>query len=578
MIWQFIKKTLSLSTEDDSSNPPDEPNKLIQEAMAQHQAGLLQEAEIIYRGILAEEPNNPDALHLLGLVAYQVGNNEVAIELIEKAIEANPAVPDFYNNCGEAYRALANNELSLKCYKQALEIKPDFAEAYNNMGNALKVTGRNEEATTCFEEAIIIRPDFFQAHYNLGNSLQEAGKLEQAISHYQNAISNYPDYAEAHNNIGIALLEIGKHEEAITHYQKAISLNPDYAEANNNLGIALQEIGNHENAITRYQKAISLNPDYAEAHFNLSCLYLLLGNFEKGYEEYEWRLKLKSNVEHTRSFTQPQWDGRPLNGKTILIHAEQGLGDAIQFIRYVPMIAKAGGDIIVECDAKLSHLFSGYEDFTRFIGAGDDLPDFDIHASLLSLPNIFKTTLTTIPSANNYIHINDDLVASWKNKLSTLKNHKIGICWQGSVDNRKDQSRSMPLKYFSDIINIPEVSFISLQKGYGQEKIKDDGHTDAIADFSSEMDTHEKFIDTSAIIENLNLVIGVDTATIHLAGAMGKPVWVLLPYSPDWRWMLNTKDTPWYPSMRLFRQKEPGDWETVMDEIRVELGKLITTL
>ena len=576
MIWKFIKKTLSLSNEDDSNNPSDEPNKLLQDAMAQHQAGQLQEAEVIYRSILAEEPDNPYALHLLGLLAYQVGNNEVAIELIEKAIEANPTVPDFYNSYGEAYRALANNELSLKCYKQAIEIKPDFAEAYNNMGNALKVMGRNEEATTCFEKAITIRPDFFQAHYNLGISLQEVGKIEQAISHYQHAISNYPDYAEAHNNIGIALLEIGKHEDAITHYQKAISLNPDYAEANNNLGIALQEIGKHEDAITHYRKAISIKPSFAEAHFNLSCLYLLLGNFEKGWEEYEWRLKLKSNIEHTRSFTQPQWDGRPLDGKTILIHAEQGLGDTIQFIRYIPMLAKAGGDIVVECDAKLSHLFSGYEDITRFIGTGDELPDFDIHASLLSLPNIFKTSLNSTPSDTNYIHINDNLVGSWKNKLSSLKKLKVGLCWQGSVDNRKDQSRSIPLKYFSDILNIIDISFVSLQKGYGQEQILDGGLADKITDFSSEMDTHEKFVDTCAIIENLNLVIGVDTATIHLAGAMGKPVWVLLPYSPDWRWMLNTNDTPWYPTMRLFRQQEPGNWETVMDEISVELGKLTT--
>jgi len=576
MIWKFIKKTLSLSNEDDSNNPSDEPNKLLQDAMAQHQAGQLQEAEVIYRSILAEEPDNPYALHLLGLLAYQVGNNEVAIELIEKAIEANPTVPDFYNSYGEAYRALANNELSLKCYKQAIEIKPDFAEAYNNMGNALKVMGRNEEATTCFEKAITIRPDFFQAHYNLGISLQEVGKIEQAISHYQHAISNYPDYAEAHNNIGIALLEIGKHEDAITHYQKAISLNPDYAEANNNLGIALQEIGKHEDAITHYRKAISIKPSFAEAHFNLSCLYLLLGNFEKGWEEYEWRLKLKSNIEHTRSFTQPQWDGRPLDGKTILIHAEQGLGDTIQFIRYIPMLAKAGGDIVVECDAKLSHLFSGYEDITRFIGTGDELPDFDIHASLLSLPNIFKTSLNSTPSDTNYIHINDNLVGSWKNKLSSLKKLKVGLCWQGSVDNRKDQSRSIPLKYFSDILNIIDISFVSLQKGYGQEQILDGGLAETITDFSSEMDTHEKFVDTCAIIENLNLVIGVDTATIHLAGAMGKPVWVLLPYSPDWRWMLNTNDTPWYPTMRLFRQQEPGNWETVMDEISVELGKLTT--
>ncbi len=577
MIWQFIKKALPIFAGDDSRKPPSEPNILIQEAMALHQGGQLQEAEVIYRDILAKEPNNPDALHLLGLIAYQVGNNEVAIELIEKAIEANPTVPDFYNNCGEAYRALGNNELSLKCYKQALEIKPDFAEAYNNMGNALNVMDRNEEATTCFEEAISIRPEFFQAYYNLGNSLQEGGNLEQAVSHYQSAISVYPSYTEAHNNIGIALLELGKHEEAITHYQEAISLNPDYSEANNNLGIALQEIGKHKEAIAHYQKAISLNPGYAEAHFNLSCLYLLLGNFEKGWEEYEWRLKLKSNIEHARSITQPQWDGRPLNGKTILIHAEQGLGDTIQFIRYIPMIAKAGGNIVVECDAKLSHLFSGYEDITRFIGSGDALPDFDTHASLLSLPNIFKTNLNSTPTDINYIYINDNLVESWKNKLSPLKKQKIGICWQGSVDNRKDHSRSIPLKYFSDILNIPEISFVSLQKGYGQDQILSENYTDKIADFSSEMDTHKKFVDTCAIIENLDLVIGVDTATIHLAGAMGKPVWVLLPYSPDWRWMLNTNDTSWYPTMRLFRQQEPGNWAAVMDEVRIELEKFITT-
>ena len=577
MISQIIKKTLALFKVGNSNNSSHSPNQLLQEAMAQHQAGLLQEAEIIYREILAENPNNPDALHLLGLLAYQVGNNTVAIEYIEKAIGINPSVPDYYNNCGEAYRASANNELSIKCYKQALEINPDFAEAYNNMGNAFKDMGQNEEAIVYYQKALVIKPDFFQGHYNLGTALQIVGKLEEATNHYQNAISIKPDYAEAHNNLGVALHEIGQHEQAINHYQNAISIKPDYAEAHNNIGITLQEIGRHEEATTHYQEAISLNPDYAEAHFNLSCLYLLLGDFKNGWEEYEWRLKLKNNIEHTRSFAQPKWSGLPLNGKSILLHAEQGLGDTIQFIRYVPLVAEAGGKVIVECDSKLSHLFSNYGDITRFVGRSDDLPEFDFHASLLSLPSIFKTTLDTIPSATNYIHINDDLVKSWGGKLSTLKNNKVGICWQGSVDNRKDQSRSIPLKCFSNLFDIPEISFISLQKGYGQEQIKEGEYTDTIADFSSEMDTHEKFIDTSAIIESLNLVIGVDTATIHLAGAMGKPVWVLLPYSPDWRWMLNTKNTPWYPTMRLFRQQEPGNWETVIDEVRIELDKFITT-
>jgi tetratricopeptide (TPR) repeat protein len=609
MFWQIIKKSLSIFGKDNKESI-EQSERLIQNAIEKHIAGNLQEAEVIYRAILEVQPNEPDALHLLGLVAHQVGNNKTAINLLEKAISVNPNASDFYFHCAEAYLALHKNDLAITRYKQALAIKPDYvdvlnnlglalhklkryeetithyeqaivlkpdyAEAHNNLANSLQELDRQQEAITHYEQAIVLKPDYAEAHYNLGNTLQKLDRQQEAIIHYEQAIVLKPDYAEAHYNLGNTLQKLDRQQEAIIHYEQAIVLKPDYAEAHNNLGYTLQEIDQLIEAVKHYEQAIVLKPDYAEAHYNLGFAYLLNGSFEKGWLNYEWRYKTAENKRHIRNFNQPQWDGSPLNHQTIFLHAEQGLGDTIQFIRYLPMVANSGGNIIVECDQGIIHLFSEYKNIADFIGKGEPIPDFDVHSPLLSLPKIFNTTYDTIPSTVNYIHANETLINSWNKKLSSTKKYKVGFFWQGNKKYFRDKSRSIPLIKFKDLLSISGVEFISLQKGEGQEQIIESGFSHLVSDYTSQMDNVEKFADTVAIINGLDLIIGTDTSIIHLAGAMGKPVWLLLPFYPDWRWMLNKENSPWYPTMRLFRQQEIGDWGTVINQLKDELQKLVT--
>lgn len=369
----------------------------------------------------------------------------------------------------------------------------------------------------------------------------------------------------------------GDIDKSITHYNRAIKINPEYAEAINNLGAALLEKSKYDDAEDLFKQAIILAPENAESHNNLAFTQLLLGDFENGWKEYEWRWKCKDFHSKRRNFDQPLWDGSSLKEKTILLHTEQGLGDTIQFMRYVPSVKKYGGKIFVECEAKMAHLFHVYRKFATFIVKGDTLPKFDVHSPLLSLPFILKTTLKTIPSKVGYIHSDPSLSKKWDKKISNNKKIKLGICWQGNKEQKHDHKRSIPLHYWKTLLDKNTVDFISLQKGYGQEQIKKYGYKKLITDYSNIMDNgKDAFVDTAPIIDNLDLIISSDTAIPHLAGAMNKPIWLLLPYSPDWRWLLDGSESPWYPSMRLFRQKELGNWHGVFNEVSIELDKFIS--
>ncbi len=643
MFRKIIKKLLPHYQEDQNPAVQNNTDKSIQDAIEKHIAGNLQEAEAIYQSILKEQPDEPDALHLLGLLAHQVGNNAASVDLIERAISVRNDVPDFYFHCGSAYQALDRRDLAIKRYEQALAINPDyfdvlnnlglllhgmgqlkeatrryeqalavnpnFAEAYNNLGNIIQEMNRPDEAIRRYEQALAIDPDYAEAHNNLGlsllksdshaeavshfkralilnpdyaeahnnlaNSFQESKLFEKAIYHYEQAINIKPDYAEAHNNLGLVLQKKELRDDAINYYKKAINIKPDYAEAHYNLGNILQEEVELKEAVYHYEQAINIKPDYAEAHYNLGFANLLNGSLEKGWDHYEWRYKTPEHKSITRNFSQPQWDGSSLNNQTILLHAEQGLGDTIQFIRYLPMIAEAGGKIIVECDPGLIHLFTDYAKIATFIGKGEPIPDFDVHSSLMSLPKIFGTSYESIPSDTNYINSNSRLVSSWKERLSGTNTFNVGIFWQGNKNYNRDKSRSIPLKQFEAILTVEKTEFVSLQKGDGQEQISENGFSHLISDYTSEMDNEEKFADTVAIINSLDLIIGTDTSIIHLAGAMGKPTWILLAYHPDWRWMLNIESSPWYPTMKLFRQQKKDDWESVINRVKLELEKII---
>jgi Flp pilus assembly protein TadD len=505
-----------------------------------------------------------------------------AVAFCRRALALKPDFAEAHNNLGNALKDQGKLAEAVAGYRRAAELKPDFAEACSNLGNALREQGNLHEAVVCYRRALEINPNFAAAHNNLGNALREQGRLDDAVAFCRRAVELKPDFAEAHNNLGNALREQGKLDDAVARYRQALKLKPGVAEAHNNLGIALQDQGKLDQAIACYHRALALEPDYADAHFNRSLVQLLAGEFPNGWPEYEWRWQTKEFT--PRHFPQPLWNGASLAGKTILLHAEQGLGDTIHFIRYAPIVKQHGGTVIVECQKPLLGLldsfFGGVDRFfgldlggvDRLIGRGSGLPAFDTHAPLLSLPGILGTTMETIPAKIPYLAAKPALLEQWRTRLLTIEGFKIGISWQGNPTYRGDRFRSIPLRWFAPLAEIPGVRLISLQKGAGTEQLAEIGNLFPVTDLAGELDEQSgPFMDTAAVMKNLDLVIASDSAVAHLAGALGVPVWVALPLAPDWRWLLDRSDSPWYPTMQLFRQGQQGDWQGVFEEIKKAL-------
>ncbi len=351
------------------------------------------------------------------------------------------------------------------------------------------------------------------------------------------------------------------------HFQNALQKKPDFVDVYNKIGFILQNKGLIEEAIKYFQKGLEIEPDNIDSHFNLAFPFLLLGNFEQGWKEYEWRRKLTDFSR--REFSQQSWDSSDISGKTILLYAEQGFGDTIQFIRYVPLVAKKVTKIIIECQQQLISLFQNIEGIQQIIAYGEQLPLFDIYCPLLSLPLIFRTTIDTIPAEIPYIKVDEVLLQKWKDKTKEHKSEfKVGLSWAGNPKHKNDRNRSFPLETFAPLVKFDNIVFYSLQKGKGSKQAKNPPHGMKLIDYTDEI---IDFSDTAALIMNLDLVISADTAVAHLAGALGKPVWTLLPFVPDWRWMLNREDSPWYPTMRLFRQPATGDWKSVIVNVMNKL-------
>jgi tetratricopeptide (TPR) repeat protein len=500
-------------------------------ALRHHEAGRLREAEQLYRQLLGQQPNHAEALHLLGVLAGQVGRNDVAVDLIRRAI---------------AFR-------------------PNYPEAHSNLGGVLMVNGRLDEAMAACRQAIALNPNLPEAHYNLGNVLRDKGQLGEAIAAFRQAIALRGNYAEAHNNLGNAMKDKGQLDEAIAACRQATVFRPNYAEAHYNLGIALHDRGQLDEAIAAYRRAVVLRPNYAEAHQNLSLALLARGDFQQGWEEYEWRWKCKDLPSPPRDFAQPQWDGCPLEDRTVLLHTEQGLGDAIQFIRYLPLVAQRGGRIILECQAELQRLFQTIAGSCQIVARGQPLPAFDLHCPLQSLPRVFGTNLANVPHIVPYLHPDAEDARRWQHRLASHSpNVRVGLAWAGSPTHKNDRNRSIKLARLAPLGQVPGVRFFSLQKGEAAAEAKTPPPGMELVDWTEEL---KDFADTAALIDNLDLVIAVDTAVVHLAGAMGKLVWTLLPFVADWRWLLERQDSPWYPTMRLFRQPRIGDWDSVVTRV-----------
>ena len=534
------------------------------------QAGRLADAEGCYRQVLALQPDNADALHLLGIVALRVGRNDVAADLIARAAKRDSRNPMFAASLGTALMRLGRLEEAIACYDKALALKPDYAEACNNRGNALQMLRRYDEALASYDRALVARPDHAETLNNRGVTLYELRRFEDAVVDYQAAIAARPDYAEAFFNLGNALQKLNRFDAALASYDKTLALRPEYAEGHNSRGLALKEMRQIEQASASYRKAIAIKPDYPEAHWNEAILQLLTGDFDHGWRGREWRWKSSALGLRQRDFSQPLWLGsESIEGKTILLHSDEGLGDAIHFCRYAPLVAARGAQVVVEVERPLQPLMSDVSGVSISVARGEPLPGFDLHCPLSSLPLAFGTRLETIPSTTPYLRAPDSS-HPWNARLGTKDGPRIGLVWAGNPQHKNDHNRSIALGELSPLFDVA-ATFVSLQKDV---RAADQAVLDRIGlvDLGPEL---RSFADTAAVISQLDLVISVDTSVAHLAGALGRPVWVLLPFVPDWRWLLDRDDSPWYPTARLYRQNETRKWDDVVVRLREALQDLM---
>jgi Flp pilus assembly protein TadD len=573
----------------------------LQAALEHHGAGRLQEAADLYREALRAEPANSDALHLLGVAELQLGRHESAIGLIEKAIGLDPAQAAFHNNLGEAHRALGRIADAERCYRAALALDADFAAAHGNLGNALLAQERHREAAKSFRRAVALepgnaqfhhnlavvlhalgrpheaeesarlalalRPEMAEAHCLLAIALVELGRLQEAEQSCREAIALRPGFAEPHNILGNALREQGRLQEAERSCREAIALKPGFAEAYNHLAVTLFALGRMDEAEQSYREAIALKPDYTDAHVNLSQLCLLRGRFAEGWQEYGWRWR-RNDMARPDTAGHRLWRGdEDIAGKTMLLIAEQGLGDTIHFARYAKLVAAKGATVIVEVPKVLAPLLAGTPGLGRVIAEGGKPPPNDFHCPLISLPHAFQTRLEDIPPPLDHLQAVQGAAAEWRAQLGGRGEKLVGLAWRGSPVYKGDRFRSIRLAALEALLQLPGIRFVSLQK-----ELRDDER--AIAERArSFVHPGRDFKSTAQLIAALDLVVSVDTVWAHWAGSIGKPVWLMISHPPHWCWMLGRDDSPWYPSARLFRQPQSGDWATVIGNVGSELAR-----
>jgi tetratricopeptide (TPR) repeat protein len=571
-------------------------------ALQQHQNGNYREAERLYRTILEQNPRHSDALHLLGVLAHEAGQIDIAIQLIRAAIEIQPAVASYHNNLANVLEKANRRDEAQASYQQAIALHPQYADAHynlglsyylqgelhpsiasfrraiecnaqlptawNNLGVALMDLKHYPQAVTCLQTAIKISPDYTDAHLNLGNALQKMGKNAEAAASIHQALKLKPDHEKAWNTLGVIFDGLDD-PGAIDCFRMALKYNPFYPEAMSNLGRMLTFTNQEEEGFALLRKAIELRANYGDANWNLALALLLHGKYKEGWQKHEWRWKIDGFPSPKRNFPQPQWQGEDIRGKRLLLHAEQGFGDTIQFSRFLPMVAASGAHIFLEVREPLRRLMTGIPGIAEVLLYGDQLPDFDLHCPLMSLPFVFGTTLDTIPPPIQFPCLAEDTANANTDSQLPLR---IGLVWAGNPSHGLDRRRSMPLQSLIRLKDVPHTSFFCVFKGPATAQIADGASQFQVVDLCSDA---KDFVDTAERIASLDLVISVDTAVAHLAASLGKPAWLLISSTPDWRWLCDRHDSPWYPSVRIFRQSIPGDWAGVVEHVAKELASLV---
>lgn len=562
-----------------TANQQRQVDTLLSQAVALQQNAAYVEAEELYREILVLRPRHFDAIQLLGALALQSGRLEEGIALLKQAVAINGMQAPIHSNLAYAYNTLHRYKEALASANRALALRADFVDALNNRGNALAALDQPAEALASFERALTLQSGFAQGWSNRACVLRDLGRPADALASCDQAIALQPNYADAWSNRANALSDLNRPEDAQASYQRAIELAPALADAWNNLGLTLVDLNQHAQALHSYEHALTLNPGFAEAHWNESLCLLQMGRLAEGWQKYEWRWERNRIKAGKRTLAESLWLGDfPIAGKTILLHAEQGLGDTLQFCRYAAMVSTLGARVLLEVPSELMRLLSNLQGVDELIEQGQPLPRFDCHCPLLSLPLAFKTDLGTIPAGTPYLHPDAQAAQRWAQRIGNdaLGALKVGLVWAGGnrphvAELRKnDARRSIALDTLRPLFDVPQVQFYSLQKGPAALQLAQRPELGPrIIDYTDEL---VDFADTAALVANLDLVISVDTAVAHLAGAMNRPVWILNRLDTCWRWMLERKDSPWYPSAQLFRQPALGEWTSVVSSVREALG------
>jgi tetratricopeptide (TPR) repeat protein len=550
---------------------PNRAEAFFNRGLALQELKRLDEALASYDQALALRPNYPEALNNCGTVLSALKRLDEALAACDKALLIRPDYVEALNNRGNALQELSRVEEALAAYDQALALRPDYAEALYNRGNALKELARADEALIAYDQALALRPDYAEALNNRGLTLKELNRLDEALAAYDRALALRPDNVETLCSRGMVLQELKRLDEALAAYDQALALRPDYAEALNNRGTVLQELLRLDDALVAYDRALAVRPAYADARYNRALATLLIGDFPSGWSGYESRWDRAGAPERILTTPFPIWTGGNVSGKKIVVYDEQGLGDVIQFSRYLGLLVALGAQVTLLVRPTLLGLMRTLDQAVRVLAIYPAGESFDYQCALLSLPLAFGTTMQSIPADTPYLRAELERTRKWKNRLGE-PGFKIGIAWQGNKTAKIDRGRSFALAQFLGVSQVPNVRLISLQRNEGVEQLLHLPRGMTIETLGDDYDAAtDAFLDAAAVMESLDLIISSDTSIAHLAGALGRPVWVALKYVPDWRWLLDRSGSPWYPTMRLFRQRLPDDWRGVFSEIEAAL-------
>lgn len=510
-----------------------------------------------------------DILNTLGMMLKAEGRLDDAKAAYRDAIAAQPDFAEAMNNFGIVLKEEGDLDGAEKAYLEAIAVQPNLVDSYNNLGVVLKVRGKLEEAAAQYRKAIAIRDDYPEAHSNLGSALSALGRPAEAMHHLRKATALRPKFPEAYNNMGVAYMEQGRSDEAFASFAAALEIRPTYTEANSNMAVLLVAQGRLAEAYPYYDLALEHKPDFVDAHWNRSLAYLLEGRFDIGWDAYRWRWKRAASVR--QHYPGPEWDGKEsLAGKTLVMVHEQGLGDNLQFVRYVHKIRELGGRAVIHVPKEIRNLVATIGD-ELVVSEAEDTGPYHFHIPMLCLARVLKTDLSSIPGGVPYLHPTPEAKAKWADILAPLTGFKVGIVWRGRPEHKNDRLRSMTALQFCRFLEGAGVSVVNLQKDARPEELA--LMRRLLPSFLDASPRLDDFMDTAAAMSHLDLVIAVDTSVAHAAGAIGAPVWTLISYSPDWRWLLGRDDSPWYPTLRLFRQPRPGDWTSVIDSVGAALAE-----